>query len=101
VSAAERTATTTVRDRSVRYRDEGTGTPVVLLPAVAATGIPALGTWGDRDPVLPHSHLAAARTALRGARTQLFPDTGHMPQVERAEELAELVTDFWAGAGRG
>jgi pimeloyl-ACP methyl ester carboxylesterase len=71
-----------------------------LLPEVAATGIPALLVWGDRDTVLPHSHLAAARTALPGARTHLFPGTGHMPRVERAAAFAELVAAFWRDTGR-
>jgi pimeloyl-ACP methyl ester carboxylesterase len=71
-----------------------------LLPAVAATGLPVLVVWGDRDTVLPHTHLAAARAAVPTAWTRLFPDTGHMPQVERAEEFAELVQEFWAAHPR-
>ncbi len=29
------------------------------------------------------------------ARTYLFPDTGHVPQIERAEAFSRLVDDFW------
>jgi pimeloyl-ACP methyl ester carboxylesterase len=66
-----------------------------LLAQVAAAGVPALVVWGDKDLILPHAHLSAARQHLPHARFHLFQDTGHMPQVERAEELAALMTDFW------
>ncbi|MFC4149668.1 alpha/beta fold hydrolase [Micromonospora mangrovi] len=69
-----------------------------LLAAVAARDLPTLVVWGDRDLILPADHLVAARTRLPGARTHLFRDTGHMPQIERAAEFHALVTDFWAEA---
>jgi pimeloyl-ACP methyl ester carboxylesterase len=67
-----------------------------LLREVTAAGVPTLVTWGDRDRILPVAHLAAAAAALPHARTHLFPGAGHMPQVERAGEFAELVDAFWA-----
>jgi pimeloyl-ACP methyl ester carboxylesterase len=30
------------------------------------------------------------------ARFHLFPDTGHMPQIERPDEFASLALDFLA-----
>lgn len=76
--------------RGVRqaWRDE-------LLAEVAAAKVPTLVVWGDRDLILPAAHLEAARILLPHARFHLFRDTGHMPQVERAEELSELLVDFW------
>jgi pimeloyl-ACP methyl ester carboxylesterase len=67
-----------------------------LLREAARSGVPTLVTWGSEDRVLPAVHLDAARRELPHARTHLFPATGHMPQIERAREFAELVTDFWA-----
>ncbi|NIH81452.1 alpha/beta fold hydrolase [Amycolatopsis viridis] len=69
-----------------------------LLEAVAARRLPALVVWGDRDLILPATHLAAARQALPHAQTRLFTGTGHMPQIERAEEFHDLVTEFWASS---
>ncbi|MPQ97052.1 alpha/beta fold hydrolase [Modestobacter sp. I12A-02628] len=66
-----------------------------LLDQVRAHGIPTLVTWGDADRVLPATHLDGARRDLAHARTHLFPGTGHMPQIERADEFAELVQAFW------
>ncbi len=67
-----------------------------LLDAVARLDVPVLVVWGDRDLILPASHLDAARARLPRARTHLFTDTGHLPQIERATEFHRLVTDFWA-----
>jgi pimeloyl-ACP methyl ester carboxylesterase len=70
-----------------RWREE-------LLITVAANAKPALVVWGDRDLILPGVHLDAARRLLPHAQTHLFPGTGHMPQIERAEEFAELAGEF-------
>ncbi|OXM72974.1 alpha/beta hydrolase [Amycolatopsis sp. KNN50.9b] len=67
-----------------------------LIQAVAARALPTLVVWGDRDLILPALHLDAARRALPHAQTRLFTGTGHMPQIERAKEFHDLVTEFWA-----
>ncbi|MFI7543910.1 alpha/beta fold hydrolase [Actinoplanes sp. NPDC049599] len=65
-----------------------------LLGQVAAHPRPALIVWGERDLILPAAHLAAARAAFPHARTHLFADTGHMPQIERADAFADLSRLF-------
>ncbi|WBB68645.1 alpha/beta fold hydrolase [Micromonospora sp. WMMD812] len=67
-----------------------------LLTRVAELDVPTLVVWGDRDLILPAAHLDAARARLPRARTHLFRDCGHMPQIERAEEFHRLLLDFWA-----
>ena len=67
-----------------------------LLPRVAQHGKPTLVVWGDRDRILPVSHLAAARTAFPAAEWHLFQRTGHMPQIERPAEFAQLVRPLLA-----
>jgi len=67
-----------------------------VIAATAAAAVPTLVVWGTHDLILPAAHLAAAEHLLPHARTHLFADTGHMPQIERAEEFADLVRDFWA-----
>ncbi|BDZ44440.1 alpha/beta fold hydrolase [Naasia aerilata] len=68
-----------------------------LLARLAEQDLPTLVVWGARDLILPAVHLEAAKTALPHARTHLFLDTGHMPQIEQAEAFAELVRDFYRG----
>jgi pimeloyl-ACP methyl ester carboxylesterase len=67
-----------------------------VIAATAAAAVPTLVVWGSHDLVLPAAHLDAAKRVLPHARTHLFTDTGHMPQIERAEEFAQLSKEFWA-----
>jgi pimeloyl-ACP methyl ester carboxylesterase len=69
-----------------------------LLEKIRASGLPVLVLWGDADAVLPAHHADAAAAALPGARLHVFPDTGHMPQIERTAELVELAREFVASA---
>jgi pimeloyl-ACP methyl ester carboxylesterase len=65
-----------------------------LLADVARDPRPTLVVWGDRDRILPAHHLRAARAALPHAQSHVFPDAGHLPQVERAAEFAALAVGF-------
>jgi pimeloyl-ACP methyl ester carboxylesterase len=67
-----------------------------LLESVARHHIPTLAIWGERDTVLPAAHLKAVAPLLPHAETHLFPEAGHMPQIELADEFAALVADFLA-----
>ncbi|WP_040766560.1 alpha/beta fold hydrolase [Tsukamurella sp. 1534] len=69
------------------WRDE-------LHARIAKTPRPTLVLWGDRDRVLPPSHLSAARMLMPHAEGHLIPGVGHMPQLECAERFNELLTDF-------
>ena len=66
------------------------------IGALAAQGTPTLVVWGDKDTIFPFAHLASANRLLPHARTLRFHDAGHMPQIEKSEEFAEAITDFWA-----
>jgi pimeloyl-ACP methyl ester carboxylesterase len=67
-----------------------------LLPRVARHAKPTLLVWGERDRILPATHLAAARAAFPEARWHLFPAIGHMPQIECPEAFAALVRPLLA-----
>ncbi|MEH0934109.1 alpha/beta fold hydrolase [Micromonospora psammae] len=72
-----------------------------LLTEVARLDIPTWIVWGDRDLILPATHLDAARARLPRARTHLFRDCGHMPQIEHAEEFHRRLVDFLTAAETG
>jgi pimeloyl-ACP methyl ester carboxylesterase len=55
---------------------------------------PTLIVWGDRDRILPVHQLNTARRLLPHAQTRVFQGVGHMPQIERPDEFAELLTGF-------
>lgn len=81
----------TFRGVSPQWREE-------LLTELARLDVPTLVVWGDRDLILPAAHLEAARTRLPHARTHLFTNCGHLPQIECAEEFSRLLVDFWTAA---
>ena len=47
--------------------------------------------WGDRDRLVPISHLRGVRRALPHADVEIWPGMGHHPQRERPDALARLV----------
>ncbi|GAA5512918.1 uncharacterized protein Rv2715 [Deinococcus carri] len=65
-----------------------------LASGLAARQTPTLLVWGDRDAVLPARHLGAARQQHPHARFHLFRETGHLPQLERADAFHRLALDF-------
>lgn len=67
-----------------------------LLREAARHPRPTLVVWGERDVILPARHLRAALQAIPHARSHVFGRTGHVPQVERADEFARLVRGFLA-----
>jgi pimeloyl-ACP methyl ester carboxylesterase len=65
-----------------------------LHARLARQALPTLIVWGERDLILPASHLAEARRLYPQAQVHLYPDTGHLPQVEQADDFARRVLDF-------
>ncbi|WP_415394242.1 alpha/beta fold hydrolase (plasmid) [Rhodococcus globerulus] len=84
-------ALTTIRGVRQQWRDE-------LMDRLTRTPRPTLVMWGEEDRVLPVAQLATAKSLIPHARTHLFTGTGHMPQIERPTEFAELVGKFIAAA---
>ncbi|MFC7533338.1 alpha/beta fold hydrolase [Actinoplanes sp. GCM10030250] len=73
------------------FRGVGAAWRSQLLESVAPHVKPTMIMWGERDMILPCAHLEAARAAFPHAQSHMFARTGHMPQIERPEEFAELV----------
>ena len=76
------------------YRGARTSWREDLLTTLAQADLPILLLWGDSDRIQPFTQLASAAAALPHARTHVFESTGHMPQIERADEFAEVVEGF-------
>jgi pimeloyl-ACP methyl ester carboxylesterase len=50
--------------------------------------------WGTRDRMVPHSGARVVMEALPEVRVELLEGCGHCPQLERTEELVELLLEF-------
>jgi pimeloyl-ACP methyl ester carboxylesterase len=61
-----------------------------------AEHMPTLIVWGQRDAVLPVDHGHAAQDAMPGSRLEIFPDSGHLPQLDDPARFITVVEDFMA-----
>lgn len=54
----------------------------------------SLIVWSDDDRIVPRSAADAYAKALPGARLEIIPNCGHFAEMEKPDELAQLVTSF-------
>jgi pimeloyl-ACP methyl ester carboxylesterase len=62
-----------------------------------AQDLPTLLVWGERDPIIPAAHGAAAHAGMPGSRYELFERSGHFPHLDDPVRFAELLREFVAG----
>ncbi|WP_369223864.1 alpha/beta fold hydrolase [Streptomyces sp. R39] len=65
-----------------------------LRERLAKVTLPVLVAWGESDQVVDTAYGRAYAAAIPGARFELLPRTGHMPQIETPGQLLPLVWDF-------
>jgi pimeloyl-ACP methyl ester carboxylesterase len=56
---------------------------------------PTLLVWGDSDGLVPPAYAAEFKRRIPGSQLTIMAKTGHVPMVERREEFARIVTDFF------
>jgi pimeloyl-ACP methyl ester carboxylesterase len=62
-----------------------------------AEEVPTLIVWGERDALLPVGHAHSTAEAMPGSRLEIFPDAGHLPQLQDPARFVAIVQDFVAG----
>jgi len=65
-----------------------------FYPRLAELEAPALFVWGELDPLISAGNLRHVAEWLPRAEQVVLDGCGHVPQVERAAEVAALVQDF-------
>lgn len=55
---------------------------------------PAMLVWGDRDRMIPSSHVETARAELPAARVEMFSRSGHFPHLDEPDRFARVLADF-------
>ncbi len=63
-----------------------------LRGRLAGITVPTLVLWGESDRIVDPDYGRAYAAAIPGARFQLLPATGHLPQIETP---AQLLTPIW------
>lgn len=57
---------------------------------------PTLVLWGARDVLVPASGAAATAALVPGARLRLIPGAGHVPMLDRPDEVTRELREFLA-----
>lgn len=65
-----------------------------LRRGLAVMEVPTLIIWGRQDAAIPLAHAYRARDLIPNSEVRVLERCGHLPQVERPEELNGLVLDF-------
>jgi pimeloyl-ACP methyl ester carboxylesterase len=61
-----------------------------------AQHIPFLLVWGERDSIIPVSHGRATHERVPGSRLEIFPESGHFPQLDEPQRFIDVLVDFIA-----
>jgi pimeloyl-ACP methyl ester carboxylesterase len=75
----------------------GAMTDPTLLGRLSAVNVPALVLWGEADRIADADYGRAFAAAMPGARFELLPHTGHVPQLETPELLLAALIEFVVG----
>jgi len=62
-----------------------------LLGRLGGISIPTLVLWGESDQIVPPAYGEAYAAAIPGARFEVLPATGHMPQMETPALVLDAV----------
>ena len=62
---------------------------------------PSLFVFGERDLVITHQFGRKIERVLPSAEVRVWPDCGHVPQIEFPERTAEAMVSFLAGSQPG
>lgn len=56
--------------------------------------MPIMAIWGEQDAIIPVEHAYAAHEARPDTRLEVLAGVGHFPQVERPNDVVDLIDDF-------
>ena len=59
--------------------------------------VPTLVVWGKEDRIFAPAHAEAFHKAIPGSRLAMVDRAGHLPHVERLEEVHGIISGFLAG----
>jgi len=74
--------------------------PAPFAATLARVRAPTLVLWGREDAWIPLAHAELFAAAIPGAETVVLDECGHVPQEEKAAEVARVVGDFVRRAAR-
>jgi len=79
---------------SLRAQIDYNGQREVLVGELPKLDIPVLVLWGGEDQIIPVEHGRKAMKHLRYGKIEIFPDCGHIPQVENPDRFSTALGNF-------
>jgi pimeloyl-ACP methyl ester carboxylesterase len=67
-----------------------------LLGRLSGIAIPTLVLWGESDRIVEPAYGQAYAAAIDGARFEVLPATGHVPQLETPDLVLQTIGDWGA-----
>ena len=61
---------------------------------LATIRCPVLAIWGENDELVPMRHARKLTRLIHGSRLVSFPETGHIPMIERPGLFNETLLEF-------
>jgi triacylglycerol lipase len=80
--------------RAAILRDAGLAKNSVTREALAASRIPTLLLWGERDELIPLESGKEAAGLIPDGRLVVLPNVGHIPSIEAPHDFVRIVSDF-------
>jgi pimeloyl-ACP methyl ester carboxylesterase len=59
-----------------------------------AERMPLMFMWGEHDSLIPVSHAHDAHRKAPNSRLEIFPESGHFPQLDEPERFLDVLLDF-------
>jgi pimeloyl-ACP methyl ester carboxylesterase len=66
-----------------------------LLGRLGGVTLPSLVLWGESDQIVAPAYGQAYASAIPGARFEVLPATGHLPQMETPELVIQAIETKW------
>jgi pimeloyl-ACP methyl ester carboxylesterase len=98
---AQRAGAAGNRAALIVYSGEPTTPDPTLRGRLGQVTLPTLVLWGDSDQIVDPDYGRAFAAAIPGARFQLLPATGHVPQIETPEQLLRAIWDYTGARSAG
>lgn len=67
---------------------------LVLIDELPRIKKRTLVIFGDNDPLIPLEKVREKLTLISNAQVKIFPETGHLPFIEKSDEFNKIVIDF-------
>ena len=65
-----------------------------IVPHLDKVNLPVLIIWGENDPLTPVAHAYKLNRMISNSVLSIIPQCGHVPQEERPEGTADIITNF-------